>query len=369
MLKLPLRFALIGAGHIAQSAVIPAFSTLSRHAQLVGILSDDPLKRKRLASNKGIEAWTEEHLREVVTAGEIDALYIATPNHRHLSQALAALRAGVHVLLEKPMTMTSVEARRLAEAAAKSQARLMVAYRLHCDPTYVDAIRRVREGVIGDPRTFTSSFTMQVSDGNVRTRAQLGGGTVPDLGIYCINAARAFFGAEPIEVRALAVGGRDARSREVDEATSAIMRFPGDRLATFTSSFGAASTSWLQVVGTLGSLCLDRAFDESGTMEMTIESGGCTHTQKTKIGDQFAAEIRYFVDCIAARRDPEPGVQEGLRDIRVIEAIVRAAKGRTAYELAPLASVKGPRLEMTRRIKPSARRPTLVNARSPNRQK
>ena len=369
MPKLPLRFALIGAGHIAQSAVIPAFASLPRHAELVAILSDDPLKRKRLALNKGIEAWTEDRLHEVVNAGGIDALYIATPNHRHLSQALSALRAGVHVLLEKPMTMTSAEARRLAKAAATSKARLMVAYRLHCDPLYVEAIRTVREGLIGDPRMFTASFTMQVSDDNVRTRAQLGGGTVPDLGIYCINAARAFFGAEPVEVRALAVGGRDARSREVDEATSAIMRFPGDRLATFTSSFGAASTSWLQVVGTLGSLCLDGAFHTSGMMEMTIERGGRTRTRKAKIGDQFAAEIRYFSECIAARRDPEPGVEEGLRDIRVIEAIVRAAKGQTARALPPLVALKGPRLQMARRMLPSKRKTLLIHAQAPDRQK
>lgn len=367
MPKLPLRFALIGAGHIAQSAVIPAFAALHRQASLVAILSDDPVKRKRLAKNKGIEAWSEEQLHEVVAAGGIDALYIATPNHRHLAQAITALRSGVHVLLEKPMTMTSLEARRLADAAAKSPARLMVAYRLHCDPTYVEAIRTVREGAIGDPRTFTASFTMQVRAGDVRTRAQLGGGSVPDLGIYCINAARAFFGAEPIEVRALAVGGRDARSREVDEATSAIMRFPGDRLATFTSSFGAASTSWLQVVGTQGSLCLDGAFNESGTMEMTIERGGRTRTRTSKIGVQFAAEIRYFSECIAARREPEPGVQEGLRDVRVIEAIVRAANGRTARTLPPLPAVKGPQKRMVRRVRQAGSKPALIHTKSPSR--
>lgn len=367
MPKLPLRFALVGAGHIAQSAVIPAFRALPRHARLVAVLSDDPLKRKQLGSNQGIEAWTEDQLRDVMESGGINALYIATPNHRHLSQALLALRSGVHVLLEKPMTMTSVEARRLAAAVAASKARLMVAYRLHCDPLYVEAIRTVRDGAIGDARTFTASFTMQVRAGDVRTRAQLGGGSVPDLGIYCINAARAFFGAEPIEVRALAVGGRDARSREVDETTSAIMRFPGDRLATFTSSFGAASTSWLQVVGTRGSLCLDGAFDESGTMEMTIERGGRTRTREAKIGDQFAAEIRYFAECIAARRDPEPGVQEGLRDVRVVEAIVRAAKGRTARTLPPVPALKGPALRTVRRVRPAGSKPDLVHVKAPNR--
>lgn len=367
MPKLPLRFALIGAGHIAQSAVIPAFAAVQRHARLVSILSDDPLKRKQLGTRKGIETWTEDQLSEAMAAGGIDALYIATPNHRHLKQALAALHAGVHVLLEKPMTLTTAEARRLVDATERSKARLMVAYRLHCDPTYVAAVRAVREGSIGDPRIFTASFTMQVRNGDVRTRAQLGGGSVPDLGIYCINAARAFFAAEPVEVRALAVRGRDARSREVDEATCAIMRFPGDRIATCTTSFGAASTSWLQVVGTQGSLCLDSAFDASGTMKMTLEHGGRTRTRLGKIGDQFAGEIRYFSQCIATRRDPEPSVQEGLRDIRVIEAIGRAADGRTARNIPPLPALKGPQLRMVQHIPSRERKPKLVHAQSPSR--
>ena len=367
MSKLPLRFALIGAGHLAQSAVIPAFAAIPRHARLVALLSDDPLKRSRLGSRKGLQVWSEDQLSEAMAAGGIDALYIATPNHRHLTQAIAALRAGVHVLLEKPMTVTTAEARRLVDAASRAKARLMVAYRLHCDPTYVEAVRTVRDGAIGDPRILTASFTMQVRKGDVRTRAQLGGGSVPDLGTYCINAARAFFGAEPVEVRALAVGGRDARSREVDETTGAILRFPGDRIAVFTSSFGAASTSWLEVVGTEGTLCLDDAFGESGSMEMTVERGGRTRTRKGKIGDQFAAEIRYFAECIAARRNPEPDAQEGLRDIRVIEAVKRAAAGRTARDLPPLPAVKGPRRGMIRRVRPDGRKPKLIHVRSPDR--
>lgn len=366
MRRTPLRFALIGAGHIAQSAVIPAFAAISRHARLTAILSDDPLKRERLARRKGLQDWTEEQLAEALATGGIDALYIATPNHRHLVQALIALRAGVHVLLEKPMTLTTGEARRLTAAAARSQARLMVAYRLHVDPTYVDAVRLVREGAIGEPRLMTASFSMQVRPGDVRTRARLGGGSVPDLGIYCINAARAFFASEPLEVRALAVGGRDGRSREVDEATSAILRFPGDRIASFTSSFGAASTCWLEVVGTTGTLRLDEAFGESGTMEMTITRGGRTRTRRGRIGDQFAAEIRYFCECVAAGRDPEPDAEEGLRDLRVIEAVTRAARGRTARELPPIAAVPGPRRAMTRRVRPAGLEPKLVHARSPS---
>lgn len=188
-----------------------------------------------------------------------------------------AVTGGTHesiVLLEKPMVMTPSQATRLQEVARRSSAKLMIAYRLHCDPFYVHTIRRIRDGEIGTPSIFTASFTMQVRAGDIRTHARLGGVSVPDLGIYCINAARSVFVSEPVEVRSLCVSGKDKHSREVDEMTSAIMRFPGDQLATFTSSFGSASTSWFQVFGTKGSLCLDSVFDESGKMVMTIVKNG-----------------------------------------------------------------------------------------------
>ena len=161
----------------------------------------------------------------------------------------------------------------------------MVAYRLHCDPLYNEAIQRVHSGEIGDSRLFTASFTMQVRPGNVRTKAEVGGGSLHDLGIYRINAARAVFGSEPLEIRALAVARHDARSRHVDETTSAIMRFPEDRLATFSRSLGAVSTSWFEIVGSTGKLCLDAAFNETGEMELTIKRGGRTNRKQRHITD------------------------------------------------------------------------------------
>lgn len=367
MSKRPLRFALIGAGHIAQSAVIPSFAAIPKDAELVGILSDDPLKRRRLAHESGLPSWNEAQLVKAIAERSFDALYIATPNHRHLEQASAALRGGVHVLLEKPMTVTVAEGQRLAAVEKKSPARLMVAYRLHCDPIYNEVIHRVRSGEIGDPRLFTASFTMQVNEGNIRTKAGVGGGTVHDLGIYCINAARTVFASEPLEVRAIAVAGHDARSRHVDEMTSAILRFPEDRLATFTSSFGAVATSWFEVVGSSGKIRLETAFDLSGQMEMTLERKGRTTRKARRIGDQFAAEIRYFVDCVRAGRDPEPGIDEGLRDMRVIEAVLRAAGGARACMLPAAKPVVGPQPRLVRRVRALKNRAVMVHAKAPSR--
>ena len=102
---------------------------------------------------------------------------------------------------------------------------------------------------------------MQVVEGNVRLDRQAGGGPLFDIGIYCINAARAIFSAEPLEVSALRANGSDPRFREVDEMVAATLRFPGERLAEFVVSFGASDVSSYRVVGTKGDLLVEPAYD------------------------------------------------------------------------------------------------------------
>jgi glucose-fructose oxidoreductase len=362
----PLRFAVLGAGHISQSAVLPAFARAGRGVALVGLLADGP-RRRRLARHYRLEAaWSEDQLPEALASGVFDALYIATANHRHLDQALAALRAGIHVLLEKPLTPTVPAAERLRAEAARSGARLMGAYRLHCDPFYLAALERVRHGEIGEPRAFAAALSMQVRRGNVRTRAAAGGGSMLDLGLYCVNAARSLLEGEPLEVRAIAVAGHDARSSEVDETTCAVLRFPGDRLATITSSFGAASASWYEVLGSSGSLRLQNAFALSGTMELELRAGRRVERRQARVGDQFAAEIAYFAACIRQDRAPEPDAEEGLRDLRVIAAIRRAAAGRRAVVLPALPARAGPGRRLARYVPAARRPPLLIEVRNPS---
>jgi predicted dehydrogenase len=106
------------------------------------------------------------------------------------------------------------------------------------DPEKLDALGR-----IGEVRMFTSEFTLQVGEGDIRLQKALGGGALYDIGIYCINAARSVFQAEPVEGQAMSATGPDPRFREVGEMTAAMLRYPGDRLASFVVSFGAQRIS------------------------------------------------------------------------------------------------------------------------------
>ena len=163
---------------------------------------------------------------------------------------------------------------------------------------------------------------------NSRLDADLGGHPLLDVGIYCVNAARYLFRAEPTEVTAYVATGADPKFKEVPEMVSAILRFPGERLATFVCGFGEAKTSAYQVLGTKGDLRLDPAFAHRGERTMTISVDGKSKETEFPDGDQIAPEIVYFSDCIGKGQRPEPDGREGLIDLWIIEAIKSSAHER-----------------------------------------
>jgi len=357
-----IRYAVVGLGHIAQVAVLPAFGNARRNSHLAGLVSGDPLKRTELARKYGVEhAWSYEQFDDCLKSGTIDAVYIALPNHLHHEYALRAAQAGIHVLCEKPMALTEEECVRMAAAASASRARLMVAYRLHFERANLEAIEVLRSGRLGEPRLFNSTFCTPVEAGNVRVRRATGGGVLYDIGIYCINAARALFRDEPIEVQAATAGVRG----EVEEAVTGWLRFPGDRLATFSCSFGAAKVSEYRVAGTKGDLCVEPAYDYARPLKHRLTLDGETRERRYAKRDQFAPELLYFSDCILLNREPEPGAEEGLADVRIIRALYHSAEKGHPVELEPFKRSERPTLEQEIR-RPPIDKPEVIHARAPS---
>ena len=356
----PVRYAVVGLGYFAQVAVLPGFRH-AKNSKCVALVSDDAVKRRAMSRKYGIDK-TFDYSEYDACLEEVDAVYIALPNDLHREYAVRALRKGVHVLCEKPMAVTSAECRAMIGAAKKGRARLMIAYRLHFNAANLKAIEALRKGAIGKPRFFVSAFTMQVNTDNIRTDAERGGGSVYDIGVYCINAIRYLFEEEPIEVTALSAASGDPRFREVDEMTGAVLRFPGDRLATFTSSFGAYDTGDYLVMGTKGLVRLEQAYEYAKGHVLTVESDG--KKKKTRLGktDQMGAEIFYFSDCIRKGREPEPSGLEGLADVRIVEALYKSAATGKSVRLPPLAKRLRPARNPRIRRAP-LKKPKLVRAR------
>ena len=239
-----IRYAVVGLGHIAQNAILPAFVHAQKNSELTALVSDDPAKLRTLSREYGVKnTFTYEDYDICLRSGEIDAVYIALPNNLHLDYCVRAARAGIHVLCEKPLAVTEDECQQIIQACAENDVKLMTAYRLHFQRGNLEAIKIVRSGKIGEPRIFNSVFTMQVSAGNIRTKDKYAGGTLYDIGVYCINAARYIFGDEPTEGFCYSASNHDPRFRRIEEMTSAILRFPKQRLANFTTSFGASDST------------------------------------------------------------------------------------------------------------------------------
>jgi glucose-fructose oxidoreductase len=359
------RYAVVGQGYIAQVAVLPAFRHARENSELAALVSDDPRKLRALGRRYGVPRLADyDGYDALLASGDVDAVYVALPNSMHREFTERAAAAGVHVLCEKPMAVTAADCLAMIRACARARVRLMIAYRLHFERANLEALEAVRAGRIGEPRVFDSLFTMQVRKGNVRLDAELGGGTLYDIGIYCLNAARALFRAEPTEAFAFSARSADPRFREVDEATSAVLRFPGDRLATFTSSFGAADTAAYQVVGTKGNVRVDPAYEFAGRLRLAVTAGGRTTRREFPRRDQFAPEILHFSDCVLAGREPEPSGAEGLADVRAIEALYRSARTGRPVRIPPTRGVRRPDPRLERR-RPPVEKPDLVNARAP----
>ncbi len=358
----PVRYALVGLGHISQVAVLPAFAHARENSALTALISDDPVKRRTLGRRYGVKhLYSYDEYGEALAGGEFDAVYIALPNHLHRDYAVRAADAGIHVLCEKPLAPTEADCYAMIHAAQRNDVRLMTAYRLHFEPANLSAIDLVQAGRLGEPRLFNSTFTLQVKPGDIRLNPhEMGGGVLYDIGIYCINAARNLFRAEPETVFATAVHGTDARFAAVEESVSAVLTFPGDRLASFVASFGASDVAHYRVVGTEGDLVLDPAYEYAGEITRTLTVDGRSREKTWPKADQFAPELVNFSRAVRAGTDPEASGREGLCDVRVIRALYRSIEEGAPIRLPPFEKAERPGKAHAMH-KPGVRKPKLVN--------
>lgn len=355
------RYAVVGAGHIAQVAVLPAFEHAKENSELVAIVSGDAAKRAELCKKYDLESEGDyDDYEDVLRRAKVDAVYIATPNTSHKEFTVRAARAGVHVLCEKPLATSVAECEEMERVCREHGVKLMVAYRLHFEEATLRALELISNGELGEVKFFASSFSHVVRPGDIRARADQGGGATLDLGVYCINAARHVFQAEPLSVFASIV-----KKDGVDDSASVTLRFSGDRIAQFTVSNSAASVSSYRVVGTEGDLRVEPAYDYVEGLEHYLTIDEKTKHRSFRRRDQFAPELVHFSDCILHGRGPATPAEEGICDLRVVEAILESGNTGRVVQLEPRRHAHHPTPEQEMR-KPPARKPELVHAQAPS---
>lgn len=362
-----IRYAVVGQGYIAQGAVLPAFAHAKENSELVALVSGDPRKLSELSKKYHVRhTYSYEEYDRCLESGEVDAVYIALPNNMHCEYTVRAAERGVHVLCEKPMAVTEEECRRMIDSARRHNVRLMIAYRLHFEEANLEAVRLAQSGKLGELRAFSSLFTMQVVDPeNIRLQGELGGGTLYDIGIYCINAARYIFRQEPTEVFAWTTSNAEQRFSEVEETTAVIMRFPDERIAQFVCSFGSAPIASFRIVGTKGDLRVEPAYEYSMDLKHFLTIDEQTEAKTFKKRDQFAPELVYFSRCVLDGTEPEPSGHEGMADVRIIRALYRSAESGTPVTLSSFEKKDRPSMNQEMK-KPPVKKPEMVHAEPPS---
>ena len=328
----PVGWAIVGIGGLSQGQILPGFAECTR-SKLAALVSGSPEKAQMNADKYGAKKiYSYENFDRIKNNQEIDAVYIVLPNGLHAEYTIRALQAGKHVLCEKPMANTPEECEAMIKAAKDANRKLMIAYRCQYEPYNRAAIEVCKSGQIGKVKSIISDHGFRAGNpAQWRLNKKLaGGGSLMDIGIYSLQAARYLTGEEPTEVAAeIYSTPNDPRFKEVEEAVHFMLRFPGGTLANLTSSYGYAGANRIRAIGDAGFLDMEPATSYKG---LTLRVRGKNGMEEKKFDEKnhFAIEMDYFSDCIQNNKVPKTPGEEGLRDLRIITAIYEAARtGKT----------------------------------------
>lgn len=326
-------YAIVGLGRIALEEMVPAI-VQSKRSKVTALVSGHPEKAAAVAREYGIDPrniYDYKTYDELRNNPAVQAVYIALPNSMHAEFTVRAAQAGKHVLCEKPMATSSRDCQRMIDACKAAGRKLMIGYRQQYEPSNREVIRRARAKDFGDLKLITADNGQNQGDPNQwrLKRALSGGGSLPDVGIYCLNAARYITGEEPVEVFArMGSTPGDPRFKEVEETMIFQLRFPGGVLASCTCGYGNHRFQRYAVAGSLGWAELSPAFGYRGLRLRTAHAEGkIERVTEEQLGqpNQFTTEIDHFSRCVAEDRTPHTPGEEGLADVRIIEQLYASA--------------------------------------------
>lgn len=328
-----LRWGVLGVSSIARRSVIPGIRE-SELGEVAAIASRDLDRARQAADELGIPAAYGSY-EELLADESLDAVYVPLPNHLHKEWSIKALRAGKHVLCEKPIALTEAEAEEMAAVAKETGLVLAEAFMYRHHPRYGMIQGIVESGEIGEIRGIHGTFTFNNSaaSANVRFRRDWGGGGLYDVGCYPITAARLLLGREPeaVTVRAF----RSPEHDGVDMMASGMLEFPGDVALTFDCGMWAAGRNTLEVLGTKGIIEVPSAFvaGPDARANFFVTAGGERREVEVPRVNQFALEIDDFARTALHGEQQKFGPEDAVRNMRILEACMRSADERARISL------------------------------------
>lgn len=318
-----LRWGVLSTANIGRAAVNPAIQA-SANGELLAVASRDSEKAQAFAAEHGIPRSYGSY-QALLADPDVDAVYIPLPNSLHLEWAIKAAEAGKHVLCEKPLALTEVECRAMIDAAEANGVRLMEAFMYRFHPRIHRVLERVAAGEIGDLRVIRSSFTFRLTrPDNIRWDPDLGGGALMDVGCYCVNVSRTIAGAEPIEVQATA----NWTDRGVDQEMAGVLRFADGAIAHFDCALTMERNEICEVAGTEGQFVIPSAFlPGKGDVSICLLKGREGESRELVGGvDEYQEMVEHFAACVEGGQPFRYPAEEAALNLRVIEALYRAAR-------------------------------------------
>jgi predicted dehydrogenase len=328
-------YCVIGLGRIADHFMRGVHD--SSTSQITGLVSGHRDKALRIAAQYGVpesSIYSYEQMDAFRDNKTIDAVYVALPNSMHAEYTIRSAKAGKHVLCEKPMSTTVADAEAMIAACKAANVKLMIAYRLHYEPTTLRAIKLIRDGNLGVVQAIVSANGFNIKPGEWRATKTLGGGgPLLDVGIYELNAARYLTGEEPAAfTAAISTIDHDGRFDTVEENTAWTMKFPSGAMASCNTTYGAGMPGFYRVYGSKGWLEVDVFSYQNLHLRATYKSAEPNAPPITldelnpeKDPMQFTRQADHFTECILQNRVPKTPGEEGLRDMRYMQQIYRAA--------------------------------------------
>jgi predicted dehydrogenase len=326
-----IRWGVLSTARIGLNSVIPAIQGSSGQT-VVAIGSRHLPTARRCAEPLGIPRAYGSY-REVLEDDEVEAVYIPLPNSLHLEWTLRAAEAGKHVLCEKPVGLTGTEAKRMREVCGAHDVLLMEAFMYRHHPQWTRVHHLIREGFIGAPKLVRASFSAgHHTPPNIRLDPELGGGALYDIGCYAVNACRFVFGAEP---RLASARMRTLPGFGVDALTVGTLDFGDGRFGQIDCGFDTVRREQVEIVGDRGTLQVLRAFGPgTSAAHLSISVEGTTLTEWIGGANQSELETLHFCDCLRQGTGLAPPAEDGVRNMRVLDALFTAAREGRAVPVA-----------------------------------
>ena len=323
-------YAVVGLGELTEEQLYPAFS-LSGQSRLCALVTgnrEKALEQAELLGLKPQDVYDYDHFEELKDRADVQAVFIVLPNSLHREYTERAARIGKHVLCEKPLSVSVADAEAMVAACEATGVLLMTAYRIQYAPHHQAARELIQGGTLGRIKLITAvDVQTEPNEGQWRLKRDLaGGGSLLDVGLYCLNTTRYLSGEEPYEVFAYTHSTpNDPRFSEVEESVSFTLRFPSGLISSNSYSYGTSKHRSLRVLGEKGNLSLDPAFDYTN-LRLMVDTETEVRETLIKETDQFALELDHFSSCILNGETPFTPGEEGLQDQRVMEAIYQSAR-------------------------------------------